>query len=164
MRWAFLDEYGAELLRLPASVWPEQRHVGGSPRARFVRGYGSSDWFITRDGIREPETVNLVGVLQTDRDESGTQALIDELVTAAHAAASLAHLGLDDAVLDALPLLGALPITTSPEGVDGSIVQVVLPLIPGGEWAAGPPVTTPFLLLDTGGVMLLDTGGRAQQQ
>lgn len=164
MPWALLDEYGDELYRLPASLWPDQRHVGGSPRARFVRGYGSTDWFITQDGIREPETVDLIGVLQTDRDESGTQALIDELVTAAAAAAYLAHLQANGGVIDALPLLGALPMTTSPEGVDGSLVQVTLPLIPGGEWAAGPPVTTPFLLLDTGGVMLLDTGGRAQQQ
>ena len=137
MPWALLDEYGDELYRLPASLWPDQRHVGGSPRARFVRGYGSSDWFITRDGIREPETVNITGALQTDRDEAGTQALIDALVAAADSAAFLAHLDHDDVVIDTLPLLGALPITTSPEGVDGSLVRVTLPLIPGGEWEGG---------------------------
>lgn len=163
MAWAFLDQDGNEVYRLPPSLWPDQRHVGGSPRARFVRGYGSTDWFITRDGIREPETVDIVGVLQTDRDESGTQALIDALVTAASEAVFLAHLQ-GETPIDALPLLGALPITTSPEGVDGSIVSVTLPLIPGGEWAAPPTPPGDYLLLDSGGVMLLDTGARAVRQ
>lgn len=165
MPYEFLDDQGGVLLRLPASVWLAQRHVGGSPRARFVRGYGSTDWFITRDGIREPETVDLVGSLATDRDESGTQALIDQLVTAANNAVALAHVGLDDQTIEVLPLLGALPIITAPDGIDGSIVRVTLPLIPGGEWGEPPPPPEhDYLLLDSGGVMLLDTGGRAIQQ
>lgn len=164
MPYEFLDDQGATLLRLPASVWLAQRHVGGSPRARFVRGYGSTDWFITRDGIREPETVTLMGVLQTDRDEAGTQALIDALVAAADSAAFLAHVDHSSNVIDALPLLGCLPVTTSPEGIDGSLVSIILPLIPGGEWLGAAPITGAYLLLDAGGVMLLDNGGRAQQQ
>lgn len=143
MPWAFLDENGHELYRLPASLWPDQRHVGGSPRARFVRGYGSEDWFVTRDGLREAANVTIVGLLQTDRDEAGTQALISELVSAASEARYLGHLDASGVVVEVLPLLGALPITTEPDGVDGSMVVVTLPLVPGGEWMEFIPPPAP---------------------
>ncbi len=120
--------------RLPATLQPAQRHVGGEPRARFVRGYGSNAWFVTLDGLREPSTVDLVGLLATDRDEEAIQDLIDDVAAAATTAVALAHVAHDDSIVETLPLLGALPITTEPDGIDGSIVRVKLPLIPGGEW------------------------------
>ena len=123
---------------LPATVQPEQLHVGGSPRIRFVRGYGSGDWFVVLDGIREPEALNLVGLLHTDRDETGIQTLLDALEDAAAAAVRLVHVDHDGNAVKHLPLLGALPITTSPDGVDGTLLEVTLPLVPGAhDWSAG---------------------------
>lgn len=144
MPWVLANQAGVTLMALPASVWPEQRHIGSNPRARFVKGYGEAPWFVVQDGIREPETVNLIGILQTDRDETGTQALIDTLVQAAADAAFLLHTAHDQTVVEALPLLGALPITTEPEGVDGSLVNITLPLVPGGDWGAFVPILGAF--------------------
>lgn len=134
MAWELADEADVRY-RVPASLTVNQLHVGDSPRVRFLRGYGSGDWFRVRDGIREPATIDLVGVLATDRDEAGAQALVDALVAAAATAAWLVHV--DPATntdVQRLPLLGALPITTSPDGIDGTLLSVRLPLIPGGDW------------------------------
>lgn len=121
---------------LPASLQPEQLHVGGSPRVRFVRGYGSGNWFTSLDGIREPEALNIVGALHTDRDESTIQTLLDALVTAAASAVKLVHVDHDGLAVKELPLLGSLPVTTEPNGVDGTLLMVTLPLVPGGtEWS-----------------------------
>lgn len=123
---------------LPASLQPAQLHVGGSPRVRFVRGYGSGDWFTTLDGIREPEALNIVGALATDRDESTIQTLLDALVTAAAAAVKLVHVDHDGVPVKHLPLLGSLPVTTEPDGVDGTLLKVTLPVVPAAsDWSPG---------------------------
>lgn len=136
MPWE-LETAAGTRYRLPASLHPAQRHVGGEPRVRFVRGYGSEQWFTVRDGIREPATLDLVGVLQTDRDESTIQSLIDELEAAAESAVKLVHLDHDGVDVEHLQLLGGLPITTEPDGIDGTNLKVVVRLVPTGEWAAG---------------------------
>ena len=123
--------------RLPASLHPAQRHVGGEPRVRFVRGYGSDTWYTVQDGIREPATLDLVGVLQTDRDEAAIQTLLNELEAAAASAVKLVHLDHDGRDVEHLTLLGALPITVSPDGVDGTMLTITVPLVPTGEWTAG---------------------------
>lgn len=136
MPWELVDALGNRY-RLPASLRPAQRHVGGSPRVRFVRGYGSEQWFTVQDGIREPTTLDLVGVLQTDRDESTIQSLIDELEAAAASAVKLVHLDHDGVDVEHLVLLGSLPITTEPDGIDGTLLTVTVPLVPTGEWLSG---------------------------
>lgn len=136
MPWE-LETAAGTRYRLPASLHPAQRHVGGSPRVRFVRGYGSEQWFTVQDGIREPTTLDLVGVLQTDRDESTIQSLIDELEAAAASAVKLVHLDHDGVDVEHLVLLGSLPITTEPDGIDGTLLTVTVPLVPTGEWTAG---------------------------
>ncbi len=137
MPFQLVNEEGG-VYTLPASMQPEQLHVGGSPRIRFVRGYGSGNWFSALDGIREPEALNLVGLLHTDRDESTIQALLDALVTAAEAAVKLVHVDHDGLAVRHLPLLGALPVTTEPDGIDGTLLQVTLPVIPAAsDWSSG---------------------------
>lgn len=136
MPWELVDALGNRY-RLPASIQPAQRHVGGRPRVRFVRGYGSEQWFTVQDGIREPATLDLVGVLQTDRDESTIQSLIDELEAAAASAVKLVHLDHDGVDVEHLVLLGSLPITTEPDGIDGTLLTVTVPLVPTGEWLSG---------------------------
>jgi hypothetical protein len=164
MPWELVDALGNRY-RLPASLHPAQRHVGGEPRVRFVRGYGSEQWFTVQDGIREPATLDLVGVLFTDRDETLIQELLDELTEAAMVAVALAHVTPDGTSIEHLPLLGALPVTTEPHGVDGTLLAVTLPLLPAAnEWLPGGVVTNEYLLLDTGGVMLLDSGAKALRQ
>lgn len=136
MPWELVDAQGNRY-RLPSSVWPERLHVGGSPRVRFVRGYGSEQWFTVQDGIREPEPIDLVGVLQTDRGEVTIQALLDQLDAAAASAVKLVHLDNYGVPIRQLPLLGALPITTEPDGVDGTFLRVTVPLVPGqADWEA----------------------------
>src|SRR5690606_23776393 len=134
MPWELVDALGNRY-RLPASLRPAQLHVGGSPRVRFVRGYGSGNCYSVLDGIREPEALDLVGVLQTDRDEVTIQALLEELEAAAAAAVKLVHVDHDGVPVKELALLGALPVTTEPDGVDGTLLTVTLPLVPGAtEW------------------------------
>lgn len=136
MPWELVDGSGNRY-RLPASLHPAQLHVGGSPRVRFVRGYGQTRWFVVQDGIREPEPIDLVGVLQTDRDEVTIQALLDQLDAAAASAVKLVHLDNYGVPIRQLPLLGALPITTEPDGVDGTFLRVTVPLVPGqADWEA----------------------------
>lgn len=163
MPYELVDDLGVRY-RLPASLWPAQRHVGGSPRVRFLRGYGSDDWFITQDGLREPATIDIVGLLATDRYEVSIQTLVDNLTTAAASAVALVQVDNDGADVAYLGLLGALPITTSPDGIDGTLLTISLPLIPDGEWVTGAPDLGDFLLLDTGSIMLLDDGSLAIQQ
>lgn len=163
MAWEFADETDARI-RIPASLTVSQLHVGDGPRVRFLRGYGSAEWYRVQDGIREPSTIDLVGVLATDRDEAGAQALVDALVAAAETAEHLVQVDAAGGDVQTLPLLGVLPIITSPDGIDGTLLTITLPLIPGGDWVSGSPVTDSYLLLDSGGVMLLDSGGRATQQ
>ena len=164
MPYDLVDATGARC-RLPASVQPTQQHVGGGPRARFLRGYGSDDWTIVQDGHREPAVLNLTGVLHTDRDETLIQELLDELQAAAYSAVAIAHVASDNLDVEHLELLGALPITTEPDGIDGTLLRVTVPLLPGGgAWAPGSPPGAAYLLLDSGGVMLLDNGASAVQQ
>lgn len=133
MPFDLVDALGARY-RLPASLQPEQLHVGGAPRIRFVRGYGgSAPWYRVLDGIREPQALNIVGLLATDRDESSIQTAVDALVLAAEAAVALEHVDFDDVTIRTLPLLGALPVTTEPDGIDGTLLKVTLPLIPGSD-------------------------------
>ena len=137
MPWELVDALGNRY-RLPASLHPAQRHVGGEPRVRFVRGYGSDTWYTVQDGIREPATLDLVGVLQTDRDESTIQSLIDELEAAAASAVKLVHLDHDGQDVEYVELLGALPLTIEPDGVDGTLLTVTVPLVPASdEWQPG---------------------------
>lgn len=134
MPWELEDGDGARY-RLPASIQPAQLHVGGRPRARFVRGYGSADWYRVLDGVREPEALNLTGVLATDQDALGIQDQLDALVAAAEAAVKLVHVDHSGVDVQYLPLQGALPVTTEPDGVDGTLLTVTLPLVPGStEW------------------------------
>lgn len=163
MPWELVDADG-NAYRLPATISPAQKHVGGAPNQRFVRGYGSSEWFVTLPGEREPQTLDLVGVLFTDRDEALIHQHVLALETAAANALAIALVAPDGAIVEHLPLLGALPLVTSPHGSDGTLLTVTLPLIPAGEWAAGPPDAGDFLLLDSGAIMLLDDGSRAVQQ
>lgn len=164
MPWELVDADG-NAYRLPATISPAQKHVGGAPNQRFVRAYGSDQWFVTLPGEREPQTFDLVGVLFTDRDETLIQALLDELTEAAMVAVALAHVTPDGTSIEHLPLLGALPLTAEPRGIDGTLLRVTLPLIPAAnEWLPGGVVTNEYLLLDTGGVMLLDSGARALRQ
>lgn len=133
-----LVDAGGSRYRLPASLQPAQLHVGGAPRIRFIRGYGSPAWFVALDGIREPEALNIVGLLATDRNDAQIEALVDALETAAASAVRLDHVDHLDQPTRSLPLLGALPITTEPDGIDGTLLKVTLPLIPGAErWAVG---------------------------
>lgn len=121
--------------RVPASLTVERLSIGGSSRVRFVRGYGSDDWFTTLDGLREPEPINLVGVLATDQDDAGTQALITALEDAAAAATRLVHVDASENDVAFVDLLGHLPVTTVPDGLDGTLVGVTAPLLPAaGEW------------------------------
>src|SRR5690606_38958612 len=82
---------------------------------------------------REPQTLDLVGVLFTDRDEALIQALLDELSAAAETAARLYHLDENGARIEYLPLNGSLPLTTTPDGVDGTLLSVTVPLVPASE-------------------------------
>lgn len=163
MRLDLVDDLGARY-RVPASIAVNQLHVGGSPRVRFVRAYGAEEWFRVLDGFREPATVDLVGLLATDRDEVSIQDLLDALTGAALTAVALAHVANDGTDVAHLELLGSLPIITEPDGIDGTLVRVTLPLIPAGEWIPGSPDVGQFLLLDSGGIMLLDDGSMAIQQ
>ena len=133
MPWELEDIYGARY-RLPASIAPTQLHVGGRPRVRFVRAYGSDDWYRTLDGLREPGVYTLAGILQTDRDEAGIQTLLDALRAAVATAEALVQVSNDEGDVATLWLLGALPVTTTPDGIDGSLLNVTIPLIPEGEW------------------------------
>ena len=136
MPWELVTSAGARY-RLPASLSPSQRHVGGQPRARFVRGYGSEQWFTTLDGLREPATIDVTGELQTDRDESSIQTLLDGLADAADGCTRLVQVDNDGNDVEHLELLGSLPLTVAPDGVDGTLLQVTLPLVPTGEWQTG---------------------------
>lgn len=134
MPWELENGVGGRY-RLPASLQPAQLHVGGRPRARFVRGYGSGDWYRALDGVREPEAINLTGLLATDQDAEGIQNLLDELTAAAQAAVKLVHVDHLGGDVQYLPLLGALPVTTEPDGVDGTLLTITLPLVPSSsEW------------------------------
>lgn len=134
MPWELVDTDG-NAYRLPATIAPAQKHVGGSPNQRFLRGYGSDQWFVTLPGEREPQTLDLVGVLFTDRDETLIQELLDELSVAAATAARLYHLDENGARIEYLPLNGSLPLTTTPDGVDGTLLSVTVPLVPASaEW------------------------------
>lgn len=145
---------------LPAGLSINQRHVGGAPRVRFVRPYGRDVWWSVQDRRREPDTIDLVGTVFTDRNESLIRDLLNELNTAAQSAVALVHATRDGVHVEHLPLLGALGVTAEPDGIDGTLLNVTLPLVPAvDEWEPGSPGE--FLLLDTGGVMLTDTGARA---
>lgn len=123
--------------RVPASITPSQLHVGGSPRVRLLRGYGSETWYRTLDGLREPEAFALVGLLHTDRDEPGIQSILDGFAAAVASAVALVqvdHAGVD---VQTLPLLGSLPVTVAPDGIDGSLLTVTAALVPAGEWEEG---------------------------
>lgn len=122
---------------VPATLHPAQRHVGGEPRVRFVRGYGSDTWYTVQDGIREPATLDLIGVLHSDHDDAGTQGLVDALEAAADGCTKLVHVDFDGNDVEHVTLLGSLPMTVVPTGVDGTLVQVTLPLVPSGEWLSG---------------------------
>lgn len=134
MPWELETSTGSRYA-VPVTLHPAQRHVGGNPRVRFVRGYGSETWYTVQDGIREPATIDLIGVLHTDHDDSGTQSLLDALAVAADGCTKLVHVDHDGVDVEHLALLGSLPMTVVPTGVDGTLVQVTLPLVPGAtEW------------------------------
>lgn len=133
MPWELETPLGARY-RLPASISPVQLHVGGKPDQRFVRAYGSEQWFTVLDGAREPTTFDLAGILATDRDYARAQLLQNELQNAVGTAARLVEVDShgDVAVLD---LFGALPVTIAPEGVDGTSLHVHVRLIPAAsDW------------------------------
>lgn len=136
MPYDLVDDGGTRY-RLPASIAPSQLHVGGSPRVRLLRGYGSDTWFRTLDGLREPEAFALVGVLHTDRDETEVQGLLGEFTAAVATAVALVQVSNDDDDVQTLPLLGSLPVTVAPDGIDGSLLSVVAALVPAGEWEWG---------------------------
>src|SRR5690606_16848886 len=134
--YEFMDANGNRY-RVPATLHLAQLHVGGSPRARFVRGYGSGRSFVVQDGIREPSPLNLVGILHSDRDDYSAKALLDELESAAQSATQLVLVDYFGQDVQELPLLGVLPATVEPDGVDGSLLRVTLPLVPGrSSWTA----------------------------
>lgn len=131
MPWELADEEDNRY-RLPASISPAQNHIGGNPDQRIVRGYGSSDWYTVLDGIRQPQPLELTGTLATDHDYAGMQDLLDELQAALDSAVQLIEV--DDAGdIAVMDLLGSLPITTSPEGIDGTLLSVRVPLLPADE-------------------------------
>lgn len=162
MHWELASDEGSRY-RLPAGITPVQLHVGGDPDQRIVRAYGSDTWYSTLPGHREPQPYTLTGLMATDRDEAGMHQHLEALRAAAAAAVALVHVhaGVD---VQHLPLLGTLPITMHPDGIDGTLLEVTIPLLPAREWQAGSPELGSFLLLDTGGIMLLDDGSKALQQ
>lgn len=147
------DDYGARY-RLPATVRPERVSVGGDPSVRIVRAYGSDDWFAVGRSARAPVVYHLVGFVFSDHDDVAIEARLAELRAAVASAVALisvsggsgqllndddsvwlnddeSFVGLDGAGDEArLELLGALPITTRPTGVDGTLVNVTIPLLP----------------------------------
>ncbi len=136
MPWE-LDDASGTRYSLPASMSPAQRHIGGQPRTRFVRGYGSERWFTVQDGIRDPEPFALVGVLQTDRNDSHVQTLLNALDAAVAGAVRLYHVDHDGNDLEFLEILGGLPLEVSPDGVDASLLTVTARLVPAtGAWAS----------------------------
>lgn len=128
-----LEDANGNRYALPATLAPGQLHVGGAPQQRFVRGYGSDQWYAVLPGEREPQTLDLVGVLHTDRDEPAAQELLDVLSAAAESAARLYQLDHEGERVRYLPLNGALPVTASPDGVDGTLLSVTLPLVPASD-------------------------------
>lgn len=121
--------------RFPASIAPRQLHVGGRPNARFVRGYGSDDWFTVLDGVREAEPFELSGVLQTDRDEEAIQTLLDQLEVAVAAAARFYEVDENGNDVAYVELRGGLPVTVTPDGVDGTHLTVTVRLLPAvDDW------------------------------
>lgn len=130
-----LEDANGNRYRLPASLGPDQLHVGGQARIRFVRGYGSTRWYSVLDGVREPEALHITGVLATDRDDAQIQELLDELEEAAASAVRLYYVDHDGLDARYLPLLGALPVIVSPDGIDGSMLTITLPVVPAGvDW------------------------------
>lgn len=131
MPWELADEEDNRY-RLPASISPAQNHIGGNPDQRIVRGYGSGDWYTVLDGQREPEALELTGTLATDHNYAGIQGLLDELQEALDAAVQLIEV--DDAGdIAVIDLLGALPMTSSPAGIDGTLLSIQVPLLPADE-------------------------------
>lgn len=142
---------------VPASLSINQRHVGGEPRVKLVRAYGSSVWWAVRDERREPDTIDLVGVLQTDRNNSLIRDILNNLASFTQRATSLIHATRSGVHVEHLPLLGALEPTAEPDGLDSTLLNITVPLIPAGDaWVPGGPGS--HLLLDTGGVVLTDSG------
>jgi hypothetical protein len=123
------DEYG-ERYRLPRSVRPERVSVGGDPTVRIVRAYGSDDWFAVGRSAREPVVYHLLGFVHSDHDDVAIEVTLGELRAAVASAVALVSVNgnTDEARLE---LLGALPITTQPVGIDGTLVNVTIPLLPG---------------------------------
>lgn len=163
MPWELADDEGNRY-RVPAGIAPTQLHVGGRPDQRIVRAYGSSTWYSTLPGYREPEPFVLTGLLATDRAEAEMHEAMGDLRDATITAAALIHVDYTGLDVQYLPLLGSLPITTKPDGIDGTLLEVTIPLLPANEWQPGTPELGNFLLLDTGGIMLLDDGSKATQQ
>lgn len=135
MPWELADE-SDNRYRLPASISPVQVHVGGAPEQRIVRAYGSEEWVTVLDGQREAQVFTLTGALFTDRDYDAIQTLQSELEAALGSAVALIEVddAGDVAVLD---LRGALPLVATPDGVDGTMLNVTIHLIPEDpDWRA----------------------------
>lgn len=144
MAWLLVDD-GGRAYRVPDSISPTQLHVGGSPRARVVRGYGSAEWYTIQDGLREPQPMTLTGVIFTDRDENAIQTLLNEFADAVLNAVALVQLDNQRNRVRELPLIGALPLLTSPDGTDGTLLQVTAHLLPAGTgWQEPTPAPKHF--------------------
>lgn len=144
MAWLLVDS-GGRAYRVPPSISLPKLSVGGVPRVRFVRGYGSSDWYVTQDGLREPEPLTLTGVLHTDRDEAGIHALTEAFQQALDDAVLLVQLDANGTRVREMPLLGALPLTTTPDGIDGTLLTVTAHLLPAAdEWRPATPTPKHF--------------------
>lgn len=139
MAWLLVDD-GGRAYRVPDSISPTQLHVGGSPKQRFVRGYGSETWYVTQDGLREPAPLELSGTIFTDRDEAAILPLIEEFDAAVNTAARLVQIDVNRVRIRELPLLGGLPIITVPDGVDGTLLRVTARVLPDGDgWQMPTP-------------------------
>lgn len=119
-----------ERYRLPASIAPEQRHIGGEPTVRLVRAYGSNVIHRLDDGHRLPQVLKLTGLLFSDHSDPLFTQKLGQLRRAVKEAVCLVHVSTGGVDIERLELLGALPITTSPAGVDSSLRTVTIALLP----------------------------------
>lgn len=134
MPFELSDEYDTRY-RVPASLTPEQLHVGGDPDARAVRGYGSEQWFTLGDGIREAAVLTFSGFIATDRNYAQMDTMRQELEDAVSSAAQLIEVDADGLDVAVLELRGALPVQYSPTGVDGTLLHVRVHLLPASaDW------------------------------